>query len=168
MSDDPFKHQPGGQSGDPPGDQPTRRDPLFLTRLLVGIWVIALGGIFLLGNLGWLDTHRAFRVFWPVLMMLIGTSMVVQPANPRTHRWGWVLIGVGAWIFLDKIGWLNVSFWQLAFPMLLLGLGGMLVWRALSGRKLEIEIPEAVEDHAEYVRAFAVLSGTELRPVSRP
>lgn len=150
-----------------------RRDPLFLTRLLVGLWVIALGGIFLAGNLGWLDTHQTFRVFWPLLLVLVGTSMVVQPSTQRTHRWGWVIIGIGTWIFFDKIGWLNVSLWQLAFPMVLLGIGGMLVWRAFSGPPQEgaaaaAAEPEIVDEHSEYVRSFSVMSGTELRPVSRP
>ena len=144
------------------------RDPLFLTRLLVGLWVIALGAIFLAGNLGWIDTHQTFRVFWPLLVVLVGTSMVVQPSNPRTHRWGWVIIGIGTWIFFDKIGWLNVSLWQLAFPMVLLGIGGMLVWRAFSGTRQESAEPEVVDEHSEYVRSFSVMSGTELRPVSRP
>jgi predicted membrane protein len=145
-----------------------RRDPLFLTRLLVGIWVIALGAIFLAGNLGWLDTRHAFGLFWPLLIVLVGTSMVVQPANKRTNRWGWVFIGIGLWIFGDKIGWIGVSLWQIAFPLVLLGIGGLLVWRAFHGARAEEQVAETVDEHAEYVRCFAVMSGTELRPVSRP
>lgn len=145
-----------------------RKDPLFLTRLLVGLWVIALGAIFLAGNLGWLDTRHAFRLFWPLLMVLVGTSLVVQPRNERTQRLGWVFIGIGVWIFAGKIGWINVGFWQLALPMALLALGGMLVWRAFAGQRAEVTPPGEVEEHAEYVRCFAVMSGTELRPVSRP
>jgi predicted membrane protein len=155
-------------NGAPLGDRVRRRDPLFLTRLLVGLWVIALGAIFLAGNLGWIDTRQAFRIFWPMLMVLVGTSLVVQPGNERTHRMGWVFIGVGIWIFAGKIGWINVSFWQLAFPLALLALGGLLVWRAFSGQRAEDVPPDVVEEHAEYVRCFAVMSGTELRPVSRP
>lgn len=149
-------------------DEQSRRDPLFSTRLLVGLWIIALGAIFLAGNLGWIDTHKVFRVFWPLLFVLIGTSMISQPGASRTRRWGWVFIGVGIWIFADKIGWIDVSLWQLAFPVTLLGLGGMLVWRAFSGPPDKSLPADGLEDHAEYVRSFAVMSGTELRPVSRP
>jgi hypothetical protein len=166
MSDDPLKRADWIRDR---LSQERRRDPLFLTRLLVGLWVIALGGIFLAGNLGWIDTRQAFRLFWPLLMILVGTSLVVQPANDRTHRLGWVFIGIGTWIFAGKIGWINVSFWQVAFPLALLGLGGLLVWRAFHGQRKQDEAPaEMIDEHAEYVRCFAVMSGTELRPVSRP
>ena len=147
-------------------DEPKRRDPLFSPRLLVGLWIIALGAIFLAGNLGWIDAHKAFRLFWPLLFVLVGSSMVLQPAARRTHRWGWVLIVIGTWMFADKIGWIDVSLWQIAFPLTLLALGGMLVWRAFYA-----PLPQEsgdIDEHAEYVRSFSVLSGTELRPVSRP
>ncbi|HEU4485503.1 MAG TPA: DUF5668 domain-containing protein [Povalibacter sp.] len=152
-------------------DDRPRRDPLFLTRLMVGLWVIALGAMFLAGNLGWIDTHRAFRLFWPLLLILIGTSLVAQDRNRRTLRLGWILIGIGVWTFASKIGWVTVSFWQLLFPMALLSVGGWLVYRAFRIPQQQVaHDAEAatVEDHAEFIRSFAVLSSSELRPVSRP
>lgn len=149
-------------------DEAPRRDPLFSMRLLVGLWIIALGAIFLAGNLGWIDTRQAFRLFWPLIFVLVGSSMVMQKANKRSNRWGWVFIGVGIWVFADKIGWVDLSFWQLAFPLALLALGGTLVWRAFHAKPVEIADQPQGEEHSEYVRSFAVMSGTELRPVSRP
>lgn len=149
-------------------DESSRRDPLFSTRLLVGLWIIALGAIFLAGNLGWIDTRHAFRVFWPLLFVFIGAGMVAQPGGKRANRWGWVFITVGLWIFADKIGWVDVNFWQIAFPVALLAVGGMLVWRAFNGPRTHTPTPGAIDEHSEYVRSFAVMSGTELRPVSRP
>ena len=105
------------------------RDPLFTTRLTVGLWVMALGAIFLAGNLGWIDAHRTFGLFWPLLLVLAGVNMVARrpllnPENPgpamvmaRTRRWGLVLITVGSWLFLSKLGWINISLWQVAFPL---------------------------------------------------
>lgn len=146
-----------------------RRDPLFSTRLLIGLWIIALGLIFLAGNLGWIDTRQAFRLFWPLLFVLVGTSMVTQKGNRKSNSWGWVFIGVGLWIFADKIGWVDVNFWELAFPLALLALGGTLVWRAMNGSKADTaSAPGTSDEHSEFVRSFAVMSGTELRPVSRP
>jgi predicted membrane protein len=93
--------------------------------------------------------------------------MVVRPANKSANRWGWVFIGIGAWIFLNKIGWIDLNFWQLIFPLCLLALGGTLVWRAFAARSGAESAP-VVDEHSEYIRSFAVMSGTELRPVSRP
>lgn len=148
-------------------DEPSRRDPLFTTRLLVGVWIIALGLIFLAGNLGWIDTRHAFRLIWPLLFVLVGSSMVIRPTNKRMNGVGWVFIFIGSWIFLDKIGWIDLNFWQVAFPLALLALGGTLVWRAFAARSGAESTP-VVDEHSEYIRSFAVMSGTELRPVSRP
>ena len=148
-------------------DESPRRDPLFTTRLLVGLWIIALGLVFLAGNLGWIDTRHAFRLIWPLIFVLVGASMVTRPANRRANRLGWVFIFVGAWIFLDKIGWIDLNFWQIVFPLALLALGGTLVWRAFAARA-GAEATPVVDEHSEYIRSFAVMSGTELRPVSRP
>lgn len=148
------------------------RDPLFSTRLLVGIWIIAMGAIFLAGNLGLIDSRYVFRLFWPLLLVMVGTGMVTQHNGRRANRWGWVFITIGIWIFADKIGWVDINFWQIAFPVALLALGGMLVWRAFNAPRTELPggaMPDgAADDRAEFVRSFAVMSGTELRPVSRP
>lgn len=143
-----------------------RFDRMFSLRLLVGLWIIALGAIFLAGNLGWIDARHVLRLFWPFIFILAGTGMLAQPHNRRRQRWAWVLIGIGVWMLADKIGWIGLSFWQLAFPVALLFLGGMLVWRALAGPR--DRTPAASEEHTEFVRTFAIMSSTELRPVSRP
>jgi len=159
-------------------DELPPRDPLFTTRLTIGLWIIALGLIFLAGNLGWIDAHRAFGLFWPLLLVLAGVNIVSRRTVHtdatgstimvgRTQRWGWVLITVGTWLFLSKFGWINISLGQVAFPLVLLTLGGMLVWRAFAGPRVH-DAAEIGDDHAEYVRSFAVMSSSELRPVSRP
>lgn len=149
-------------------DERSPRDPLFSTRMLVGIWIIALGAILLAGNLGWIDSRHIFRLFWPLLFVFIGTGMVMQP-DRRASRGGWIFIIVGSWIFFAKLGWIDVDFWQIAFPLALLSLGGMLVWRALRGPRIEnIASTHEQSEHAEFVRSFTVMSSTELRPVSRP
>src|SRR5262249_14895894 len=143
-----------------------RFDRLFSIRLLVGLWIIAFGLIFLAGNLGLVNARHVLHYFWPLFFVFVGTSMLVQPQGRRSQTWGWVFVTVGIWIFADKIGWVDVSLWQLIFPLALLSLGGMLVWRALRGPRKESDI--VTDDHSEFVPSFAILSGSELRPVSRP
>jgi predicted membrane protein len=75
----------------------------------------------------------------------------------------WLLVGL--WALLNRLDWIDINLWQLIFPTILLVVGGMLVWRALSAQR---DAPPVDSDLAEYVRSFAVMSGNELRPVSRP
>jgi predicted membrane protein len=148
-------------------DDEPRFDRMFSIRLLLGLWIIALGVIFLAGNLGLLDARHVLRHFWPFIFVFLGTGMLAQSYNRRRQRWAWVFIAIGIWMFADQIGWIGLSLWQLAFPVALLSLGGMLVWRALAGPRTQ-ETIIAGDEHSEFVRTFAVLSGNELRPVSRP
>lgn len=170
---------------------------VFSTRLIVGLLIIFLGGALLADNLGWLDARHILRSLWPLALVAVGVAMVRHPEQKRSRNWGWVLITVGIWIFLDKIGWIHVSLGQLILPGILLFVGGMLVFRSLSGppsgdtAKPTPSKPTtpsssgfatsngpsttstsfgsaSTSDQAEFVRAFAILSAHELRPVSRP
>src|ERR1044071_1321730 len=148
-----------------------RFDQIASTRLLVGLWLIALGTIFLLGYLDVINIGRVMRYFWPLVLIFIGSSMLIHPTRARRERLGWVFVGLGSWIFINKLGWIDISIIKLFFPALLLTIGGMLVWRAFSAPKLSVAanpLPQQEEQHAEFMRCFAVLSSNELRAVSRP
>ena len=148
-----------------------RFDQVASTRLLVGLWLIALGAIFLLGYLGVIHIGRVMRYFWPLVLIFIGSAMLIHPTRTRRQRLGWVFVGLGSWIFINKLGWIDISIIKLFFPALLLTVGGMLVWRAFSAPKLSLapsSVPQDEEHHAEFMRCFAILSSNELRPVSRP
>lgn len=161
-----------GRGLDPaPLDRPDRRREhghreMVSARLVVGLIIIGLGGILLCDNLGLFDARYVLRSVWPLALVAVGVAMVRSPDHRRSRAWGWVLITVGFWIFADRIGWVHVSLWQLLVPGLLLFVGGSLVWRAIAG-------PPSAQftkgcDHVEFVRSFALMSGCELRPVSRP
>lgn len=141
---------------------------LFSARLVIGLVIITFGAALLCDNLGLFDARYVLRNAWPLAMVAVGIVMVRSPDHRRGRPWGWVLITVGIWIFADKIGWVHVSLWQLLIPGLLLFVGGMMVWRSLYGPPKEQPAPATPEEHAEYVRSFALMSSCELRPVSRP
>src|SRR5688500_11133749 len=81
---------------------------IFSARLIVGLLIIVLGGALLADNLGWFDARHMVRSLWPLALVAVGVSMVRHPHHKRGRSWGWVLITVGIWIFLDKIGWIHV------------------------------------------------------------
>lgn len=179
-----------------PGHQPSPRHEMFSTRLIVGLLIILLGGTLLADNLGWFEARHILRSLWPLALVAVGVAMIRHPQHKRSRAWGWVLVTVGLWIFADKIGWIHVSLGQLILPGILLFVGGVLVFRSLSGppngttATPAAGTPDAngpasangtnqgftstsfgsaqAGDSAEFVRSFAMLSGHELRPVSRP
>jgi predicted membrane protein len=149
-------------------------DRLASGRLVVGLLVIALGFIFLAGNLGWFSARHVLGNAWPLFMVAVGVSMLnrshISSQGRRARPWGWVFVTIGLWLFLDRLGWVSVTIWQVFMPAVLLFAGGMLVWRSLQGPKglRENEAQQPIDDHAEFVNSFAFMSGSELRPVSRP
>jgi predicted membrane protein len=153
-----------------------RHREMFSTRLIVGVLIMLLGGILLADNLGWIEARHVLRSLWPLVLVAIGVAMVRRPQHRRSREGGWVLITVGIWIFLSKIGWVHVSLGQLLLPAIFLFVGGVLVFRSLRDPTDSVANPStsapasdsAPSDHAEFVRSFAMLSGCELRPVSRP
>jgi predicted membrane protein len=145
-------------------DEPRKPDRLFSVRLLIGLWIVANGLILLAGNLGWIDARPLLKHLWPLILVFLGIGMLSQTDRRKGRQSGWALIIVGVWLFVGKLHWIDLNLWQLFFPALLLFVGGMLVRRAFSAPKLST----TGDDHAEFVRSFAVMSGSELRPVSRP
>lgn len=144
-------------------DENRRR--LVSVRLLIGLWIIVNGLVLFAGNLGWINARPVLGHLWPLILVFLGIGMVSQTDRRRGRQSGWLLIIVGLWVFADKLHWFDISLWDFFFPALLLFIGGMLVRRAISGPRAS---PAAGDDHAEFVRSFAVMSGAELRPVSRP
>jgi predicted membrane protein len=179
MTPDPHGDRDPRHSWPLPGNEHRQRE-MFSTRLVVGILIMLLGGTLLADNLGWIEARHVLRSLWPLVMVAIGVAMVRRPQHRRSREWGWVLITVGSWIFLDKIGWIHISLGQLLLPAIFLFVGGVLVFRSLRGpdeavpkSKLDetsasVNADGTQADHAEFVRSFAMLSGVELRPVSRP
>jgi predicted membrane protein len=178
--------------------KPERFDRIASTRLLIGLWIVILGGILLLNNLGVIDAGQFWRYFWPLILVFIGTTMLINQTRTRRQRLGWVFVIVGGWIFINRLGWIDISIFKLLLPALLLFVGGTLVWRAFDAPRphgpkpdAKPQLPEGLkrqvfrpdgsttgepapvalqpeEPQAEFMRSFAVMSSNELRPVSRP
>jgi len=95
---------------------------------LIAIWGFAL----LFDNLG-LGVVRLYvdRV-WPAVLVILGISLLIRRDPSRNHYafWGTVWVFAGACAYISQQGWIQVSFWALVGPMLLVMLGGSFVYRA--------------------------------------
>lgn len=166
---------------------------IFSARFAVGVAIIALGALFLFDSLGWIEARHVLRKAWPLIFVVVGIAILSKRRHGRRRNEGWIFVAIGTWLFLSKIGLFEFSLWGILFPLVLLFVGGMLVYRSLNPPELRRPMTQpdagepsaakftagddsgasttyqrADEEHAEYIRTFAMLSSSELRPMSRP
>jgi uncharacterized membrane protein YhaH (DUF805 family) len=123
---------------------------------LIGILLVLSGAVLLGGNLGLIDAHYVFHNIGPVVIFIVGVSLLLRRRHDQV-LFGLFLMFVGAWGFATQQQWIRIHFWAVIGPLMLVLAGGSVVWRAFNR-----PAPEGTGD--AYIRAFAVFSGSELRP----
>jgi len=105
---------------------PTRGTRL-TPQLIVGLFFVLVGVLFLLDNVGRVDIDHYFD-FWPLVLIGVGLAKWGQ-CTTRTCRIGaavWIL--VGGWILLWNLGVVPYDIWDF-WPVLLILAGASVVWR---------------------------------------
>jgi hypothetical protein len=125
-----------------------------LAGALVGLLMILVGATWLAGNLGFEEAHEVLSQFWPLLLVVFGISVLVTRQNGVL---GVALILGGLYAFARERNLLEVDFWAVFGPTMIVLIGASVIWRAFYRPG-----PEGPTD--SYIRAFSVWSGTELRP----
>jgi len=120
-----MKHVPTPQ----PRPEASRQRGFIHPRLVVGILIILLGTLFLLDNLDVMRVDDLLR-FWPLFPLALGLTMLAQPAGSTNRFVGAFLAIAGVWLLLNELDILDWWFWD-AWPVLLIGFGGWMVWRSL-------------------------------------
>lgn len=87
-----------------------------------GVAVTIAGVVLTLASFGLADPTVILR-FWPVAFILAGAVKIVRGAEGTRSVGGWVLIIIGVWLLLRTTGQTHLSFWDLVWPMVLIGLG---------------------------------------------
>jgi predicted membrane protein len=123
-------------------------------QLVFGLFVIALGVLFTLDNLGIARAEEYLR-FWPVVLIGIGLVKMWQSRETSSGGFaGLVFALVGTWLLLEETAVVRVSFWEL-WPLLLVFFGAYLVWQGMAGSQRRTETADA----NARVSAIAVLGG---------
>jgi predicted membrane protein len=125
-------------------------------RLLVGL-AIALFGVVLVLDRFDLAVAREVLRFWPTVVIAAGALIFVQSRRIGGGVNGLVVMAIGGWLLLNSLGIVRVSVWQLFWPMVLIGIGTVLVMQAVS-RRSDSPAGAASDDT---LTIFAVLSGVK-------
>lgn len=112
-------------NGAPSSPVPT---PRITGRLIVGGLLIFFGLLFTLDNFGMIDAGDVLA-YWPVILIVIGVFRVIQPRHPGQRVFGAVMIALGIFFQLQELGLTSLHFRDL-WPVILVFIGGSLVWRA--------------------------------------
>jgi hypothetical protein len=164
MFPDPSRRDRSQSSADHKGHdtlRPYRRNRSAFHSVIVGALIATFGLTLLADNLGWADFRSAMRQLWPFALVVLGIANLFNDRS-GSHFWGLVMIVAGIWIYAVQREWIHVPFWAVFGPTLLVLLGGMVVWRAVSAPSSR---PDSGESNS-YINTFAVMSGSEHKPIT--
>ena len=130
--------------------------------IVVGAFIVAIGLLILLDNLGIIRVHDVWR-YWPVLLIVFGVSRLLECRTPAGYIWGGVLTLVGALLLLNNLDMvvfdINV-FW----PVILIIVGlGMLLRSLERKRYLATSTAAGPVETSSSTSAFAVFGGSKRR-----
>jgi Cell wall-active antibiotics response 4TMS YvqF/Domain of unknown function (DUF5668) len=112
---------PGGTSGFP-----------ITPQLIVGIFIIFIGVIFTLDELG-IAPAMSYLRYWPTALIAIGIIKLIQARDGGGAFVGLMLTLAGAWLQAEELNLLHISLADV-WPLGLVLLGGYLVWQGLRPR----------------------------------
>jgi predicted membrane protein len=124
---------------------------------VAGLFIAAAGTLLAADRFGLIDA-RPFWEYWPLLLIAIGITKLLQPRGSRGG--GVVLIALGTYFLLRELDLIDVDLGDL-LPLLLVLAGLTLVVTALR-RRYPSASPQ--DDSSSLVHAFAMLGGSH--PVS--
>lgn len=108
--------------------------------LVGGLILITLGVIFFLSQQDVWE-FDGMRHWWPLIVVAIGVGKLIGGGAERRGGGLWLLF-VGAWLLANTNRWFGLH-WGNSWPVMIIGVGLMLTWRALFQRR---EQPEASHD----------------------
>ncbi|MCJ7579849.1 MAG: cell wall-active antibiotics response protein [Candidatus Aminicenantes bacterium] len=105
----------------------------FDARVIVALFVIALGVLFLLKNLG---VPIAFDLWelWPVALILVGLSHISRSRDTGQSLGGWIILGIGVLFLLSNLDIIPFGFFEF-WPVVLILVGILILKNAFWGFK---------------------------------
>jgi len=126
--------------------------------LIPGAFILAVGAIFLLNNLGIISAFH-FWQYWPVILIVIGLVKITDPCG---RLWGVTLAGFGVLLQLNEFGIIHFS-WNQLWPLVLIAVGAMAMWSALQARNATLGLKADNTDPKNTLSESAIFGGVQKR-----
>jgi predicted membrane protein len=117
------------------------------TQIVIGLFVIAVGLLFLFDNLGWLDLNFTLHV-WPTALIFFGILKLLQTRTRSGMVVGWALIAIGGLVLLKETGLIAIS-WRSLWPVLMIAAGLAVVFKSTSGRSIFDTLGHSVDKEGD-------------------
>jgi predicted membrane protein len=125
-------------------------------RLIIGLAIALFGVVLVLDRLNMVVADQVLR-WWPMVIVAIGALIFAQSRRVGGGVNGVIVMIIGGWLLLNSVGILRVRFWEMFWPLVLVGIGSMLVLQTL--RRRTSEVSGAASDNT--LNVFAALSGVK-------
>lgn len=139
-------------------------------QIIIGVFVIGLGLMFLLDNLNIIDFHQVSQ-YWPALVILFGAAKLIDADTPHERMVFGIITLVGVALLLNRMG-LDFIRVRNIWPLVLIAVGAAVVYKAVTGRQvIAVEYDKQVEKDVEKNDALldlTVLLGGMVRRITTP
>lgn len=132
--------------------------------LIFAVIIIAAGALLLLRGIGLLPWELS-RVLlsWQMLLIVIGVFNIFSSQHKVS---GYILLGIGGFFMLDKFYYWDISFWQVFWPVVLIGIGVAVLVNHQRGQGFGHRfnhdgLKYSDSDDGDYIDEVTIFSGTE-------
>jgi predicted membrane protein len=101
--------------------------PASIPRTLIGAFLVLIGLLLALDQLGWVEADHLMR-FWPVLVVLYGLAILQR--GGRGVVYGTIVVLIGGWLLLNTLHLLSLQPWQFLWPLILVVVGARILMRS--------------------------------------
>jgi predicted membrane protein len=112
-------------------------------RLILGIFIVIIGALALIDNMGLFDT-RQFLSFWPTIFIILGVLKISQTRTTPGFIAGSMLLGVGVLLTLQNLNYIVIR-WEQWWPVLIIGAGLSYMFKGINMKNRPAE-----HDYSKY------------------
>ena len=138
-------------------------------RLILGIFIVVVGVLSLVDNLGLLNTQQ-FLSFWPTIFIILGVLKMTQARRTSGFIFGAVLLGLGTLLTLQNLGYIIVH-WRDWWPVLIIAIGVSYMFKGTNSKKDSADSDytgstmqnqaNLVNSNADSIEIVAIMSGSK-------